>query len=100
MYASWGHGEPALEETVPVVFLVECPLCNWFPTLKSLLFHLGTWDLSGHTEMKGVFSGWEESAMQRVSAAQSHLILQETHVELNPASTGCCSEETLLPTHS
>lgn len=99
-YASWGHGELALEEAVLVVFLAECLFHNWFPTLKSLLFHLGTWDLSGHTEMRSVFSGWEESAMQRVSAAQTHVILQETHVELNPASVCSCSEETLLLPHS
>ena len=61
-YASRGRGELALEEAVLVVFLMECLLHNWFPTLKSLLFHLGTWDLSGHTDMKSVFSGWEESA--------------------------------------
>ena len=83
-----------------VVFLMECLLHNWFPTHKSLLFHLDTWDLSGHTDMKSVFSGWEESATQRVLAAQAHLILQETQVELNPASMCSCSEETLLLAHS
>lgn len=42
MYASQNHGELALEEAVLVVFVAECLLHDWFPSLKSLLFHLGT----------------------------------------------------------
>ena len=52
MYDSWGHGELALEEASLAMFLAKILLHNWFLTLNSLLFHLGTWDLSRHTKIR------------------------------------------------